>query len=58
MTPPGGYVALVARGDLAPQRGDGSGSGELMAEISRSMVQLYKDLYGKGTDQGPHLSDR
>ena len=54
MTPPGGYVALVERGDLAPQRGDGSGSGELMAEISRSMVQLYKDLYGKGpTEAAP-----
>jgi uncharacterized protein YbcI len=48
VTPPGEYVGFVEPGDLTTQRGGGSGSGELTAEISRSMVLLYKDLYGKG----------
>jgi len=33
-------------------------SGELLAEVSRSMVQLYKELYGKGpTKARTYLTD-
>jgi uncharacterized protein YbcI len=33
-------------------------AGELLAEISRSMVQLYKQLYGKGpTKARTHLTE-
>jgi uncharacterized protein YbcI len=38
----------MANNNLQPHAQAVTSAGELLAEISRSMVQLYKELYGKG----------
>jgi uncharacterized protein YbcI len=48
----------MANESLQPPAGTATPSGELLAEISRSMVQLYKELYGKGpTKARTYLTD-
>jgi uncharacterized protein YbcI len=48
----------MANESLQPPAGTATPSGELLAEISRSMVQLYKQLYGKGpTKARTHLTE-
>jgi uncharacterized protein YbcI len=43
--------------DLRGEATTQGGSGELLAEISRALVQLYKDCYGKGpTKARPYVA--
>ncbi|MGH2762478.1 MAG: Na-translocating system protein MpsC family protein [Thermoleophilaceae bacterium] len=45
-------------GDLTTRHGPGHGQGELLADISRALVQVYKECYGKGpTKARTYMSD-